>query len=453
MRIKPAIPKGMRDFGPEQVLRRRFIMGVMQEVFENFGYRPIETPAMENLNTLTGKYGEEGDKLLFKVLNSGDFLQKADKDALTGMDSKKLAPTIAEKGLRYDLTIPFARYVVMHQNEINFPFRRYQMQPVWRADRPQKGRYREFWQCDADIIGTKDMINEAEFIQIYSRVFNALKMDVVIHVNNRKILSGIAEIIGATEHFTAFTVALDKLDKIGLDGVINELKNNDFPEKALIKLNEILATADLSLDVVAGYLRGSETGSMGVSELQKVFSYLSDDILSQVKFDLTLARGLNYYTGCIFEVKAKDANIGSVGGGGRYDDLTGVFGLPDVSGVGISFGLDRIYDTMEALGLFPGFMHTTRVLFINFDEQTAKKAFEWVTQLRDLSIPAEIYPNAAKMKKQMKYADANRIPYVALLGSEELKKGVVSLKDMRTGQQETLAFDDLIKKLKTEDNP
>jgi histidyl-tRNA synthetase len=453
MRIKPSIPKGMRDFGPGQVLRRRYITGVMQEIFENFGYRPIETPAMENLSTLTGKYGDEGDKLLFKVLNSGDFLGKADVEAIENRDSKKLALSIAGKGLRYDLTIPFARYVVMHQNEIVFPFRRYQMQPVWRADRPQKGRYREFWQCDADIIGSKDMINEAEFIQIYSRVFKALKLDVTIHVNNRKILAGIAEIIGAEDQFIPLTVALDKLDKIGLEGVFNELKTNGFPEKSTEKLAEILSTDNLSLETVSGFLKESETGSLGVSKMQKVFGYLSEDIMQQVKFDLILARGLNYYTGCIFEVKANGANIGSVGGGGRYDDLTGVFGLPDVSGVGISFGLDRIYDAMEELNLFPGFRHTTRILFINFDEQSEGKAFELVTQLRELNIPAEIYPNVAKMKKQMKYADANQIPFVAMLGSEEIGKGVVSIKDMQTGQQETLTFEALIKKLKTGNNP
>lgn len=447
-KVSVSIPKGTRDFGPEEVMQRQYIMGHLRTVFECFGYRPLETPAMEQLTTLTGKYGDEGDKLLFRVLNSGDFLSKASPDVLQQADAGSLMPYITEKGLRYDLTIPFARYVVMNQHAITLPFRRYQMQPVWRADRPQKGRYREFMQCDVDVVGSNSLLLEAELIQIYAMAFEQLQLPVTILLNHRQLLEGLAEVVGAADRFTSLVMAIDKLDKIGWDAVKLEMTANGIGREAADKVQAILTGQATDLQALKAVMATSEKGMKGIAELEKVFSYLDASFRSKVSFTLTLARGLDYYTGTIFEVKAIDADMGSIGGGGRYDNLTGVFGLPGISGVGVSFGLDRIQDVMNAKELFPAQSSTgTQVLFVNFDEAGEAAAFRYVTRLRSQGIRAEVYPEAAKLKKQFKYADANRIPFVAIIGEEELANGTVALKDMTSGQQDILDADALASRL------
>ncbi len=447
-KVNASIPKGTRDFGPQEVYKRQYIIRTLREVFERFGFQPIETPAMEQLSTLTGKYGDEGDKLLFRILNSGDFLRKADAQALAEKDSQALSPSISEKGLRYDLTIPFARYVVMNQHAITLPFRRYQIQPVWRADRPQKGRYREFYQCDVDIVGTGSLLCEAELIQIYQQAFSALQLPVNILINNRKILEGLAEVIGAKDQFNALVVALDKLDKIGWEKVIEEMERNGIDRSKAEQLQQIIENSGNDLSALREALAGSAAGLKGIDEIETIFSYLNDDEKAGASFTLTLARGLDYYTGTIFEVKAKDAQMGSIGGGGRYDDLTGVFGLKEVSGVGVSFGLDRIYDVLEEKGLYPETAaQGTQVLFVNFDSEGEAAAFGYCRELRAAGFRAEVYPESAKMKKQMKYADANQIPFVILIGSEERQQGVVTLKDMATGDQSTLSLSAVIQHL------
>lgn len=443
--MKPSIPKGTRDFGPLQVNRRNYIFNTLRELFVRYGYLPIETPTMENLSTLTGKYGDEGDKLLFKVLNNGDFLSKADEEALEARDSVKLIPSISKRGLRYDLTVPFARFVVMNQNDLAFPFKRYQIQPVWRADRPQKGRYQEFYQCDVDVVGSDSLVYEAELTQIYDEAFAKMGLQVVIKINNRKILSGIAEVAGIQDRFMDMTVAIDKLDKIGLDGVRKEMEERGISRDSIDKIVTILQVK--TLEELKPLFAESETGTKGVEELEQVFSYANPaDAQNTVLFDITLARGLNYYTGCIYEV-AVDTSVpsqakvkmGSIGGGGRYDDLTGIFGLKDVSGVGISFGADRIYDVLEELELYPDeAADDLKVLFIAFDDETLAYAFKAVSQLRQANINAELYPEATKLKKQMKYANARNVPYVVLIGSEEMASGQLTLKNMKTGDQQQL---------------
>lgn len=440
MAVNASIPKGTRDFSAKQLAGRLHIMQTIRQVFELYGFEPIETPAMENLETLTGKYGTEGDKLIFKILNSGDFLSKADERSLTDKNSNLLAPSIAEKALRYDLTIPFARYVVMHQNDITFPFRRYQMQPVWRADRPQKGRYREFFQCDADVIGTDSLLCEVELVMIYAEVFKRLDIPVAIRLNNRKILEGIAAKLGLESHFNLFTIVLDKLDKIGWDGVQSELQKAGIDVSVTQKMQTIL---DQNWDQLRVTLEDNPVGTQGIAEMDFVLNHLGD-YKSEVQIDLSLARGLDYYTGTILEVSPKNASLGSVGGGGRYDNLTGVFGLPGVSGVGISFGLDRIYDCMEELGLLQNLANvSTKILFVNFDMDTASYVFQIMTRLRKSGIASEIYPTADKLKKQMKYADSKGIPVVVLIGSEEMKAGKATLKDMQSGEQSSIAVDEL----------
>ena len=448
---KPSVPKGTRDFSPTEMVKRNFIFDSIKDVFKRFGYLPIETPSMENLSTLMGKYGEEGDKLLFKILNSGDYLSKV-KSNLVEVESNKLTTEISEKGLRYDLTVPFARFVVQHRNEITFPFKRYQIQPVWRADRPQKGRYREFYQCDVDVIGSDSLLNEVELIQIIDKVFQTLKINAVIKLNNRKILLGIAETIGAPDKFIDITVAIDKLDKIGLEKVNEELLSKGISESAIEKLKPIFdlsGTNDQKLQSLKEIVKDSETGLKGVEEVQRVLNYfntLSLDI--DLDLDLTLARGLNYYTGAIFEVKAKDVEIGSICGGGRYDDLTGVFGLSDVSGVGVSFGADRIYDVMEQLQIFPQeIVASTKVMFVNFGEKEEAYCLPLLQNLREAGINAEIFPESAKMKKQMTYANNKNIPFVILVGDNEMQRNALTLKDMISGEQIELTFDELIKKL------
>ncbi|NUQ23268.1 MAG: histidine--tRNA ligase [Saprospiraceae bacterium] len=429
----PSIPKGTRDFTPEQVNRRNYIFDTIRKVFVAFGYQPIETPAMENLSTLTGKYGDEGDKLLFKILNNGDFLDKADADALAARDSYRLAPSIAKRGLRYDLTVPFARFVVMYQHEITFPFKRYQIQPVWRADRPQKGRYQEFYQCDVDVVGSDSLYYEAELVQIYDSVFHKLGLPVAIKLNNRKVLSGIAEVAGIADRFVDMTVAIDKLDKIGIEGVRNEMLGRGIDATSVAIIEDILQLT--TLDALKTRLAASETGAKGVEELETVFDYLSlAPVHNEVRFDVTLARGLSYYTGCIFEVAAKGAQMGSIGGGGRYDNLTGVFGLKGVSGVGVSFGAERIYDVMLELGLFPDDAAAgLQVLFVAFDEATHRYAFQALSQLRAAGINADLYPKPVKLAKQMEYANKRNVPYVVVVGSEEMAQGKYTLKDMRLG--------------------
>lgn len=444
-KVNASIPKGTRDFGPQEVYKRQYIMQTLKQVFERFGCQPIETPAMEQLRTLTGKYGEEGDKLLFRILNSGDFLQKADQQALSALNSTMLSPSIAEKGLRYDLTIPFARFVAMHQHALTLPFRRYQIQPVWRADRPQKGRYREFYQCDVDMIGTNSLLCEAELIQIYREAFAALHLPVTIMLNNRKILEGLAAVVGAQAQFTAMVIALDKLDKIGWEKVTTEMERYGISGEQATQLQQIITDCDNNLPALKKAFAATPIGLQGVEELETVLQYLTPAEQENVTFSLTLARGLDYYTGTIFEVKASDAQMGSIGGGGRYDDLTGVFGLPDVSGVGVSFGLDRIYDVMEEKGLFPTTtMQASQVLFVNFDAAGEAQAFAYCRQVRQAGFSAEVYPEAAKMKKQMKYADANGIPFVVLIGSQEIADGNLTLKDMQRGEQVTMTIDALI---------
>ena len=437
MAQKPSIPKGTRDFSPIEMMRRDYIFNTIRSVFRLNGYSPIETPAMENLSTLLGKYGDEGDKLLFKILNSGDYAAKLQPNELTE------ASKICEKGLRYDLTVPFARYVVQHQNDIVFPFKRYQIQPVWRADRPQKGRYREFYQCDVDVIGSKYLLNEVELVGIVQSVFEKLGINVVLKMNNRKILFGIAEVMGHADKMIDITVAIDKLEKIGLDNVKAELLERGIEEEAIAKLQPILelsGTTAEKLDTLSVILADSETGLMGVKEMRTVFDCVAAaGYTLDIELDLSLARGLNYYTGAIFEVKAKDFAIGSICGGGRYDNLTGIFGMPDVSGVGISFGADRIYDVMVGLDLFPTEIGcSTKVLFVNLGEAEALASLCAVNALRVAGVSAELYPDSTKMKKQMEYANRRAIPYVAIIGSNELEQGVVTIKNMTSGEQNTI---------------
>ncbi|WP_420593284.1 histidine--tRNA ligase [Robiginitalea biformata] len=449
MARKPSIPKGTRDFSPQEVARRNHIIGAIREQFERFGFQPIETPSFENYDTLMGKYGEEGDRLIFKILNSGDFLKKADATVLQDKDSAGLTPQIAEKALRYDLTVPFARYVVMHQNEIDFPFKRYQIQPVWRADRPQRGRFREFYQCDADVVGATGLIQEAEFIQLYDRVFASLGLDgVTIKLNHRKVLSGIAEVIGAADRLTDFTVALDKLDKIGREKVEAEMEEKGISREAIRKaapLFDLSGEASGQLAALRGLLAESPTGLQGVEELEELLDLTRQMGLEAGKcvLDVTLARGLNYYTGTIFEVAAPETvQMGSIGGGGRYDDLTGIFGLRDVSGVGISFGLDRICLVMEELGLFPETLDRALDVFcINFGPEEARSALRLVMRLRSRGIRADLYPNDAKVGKQFKYADKRDVPFVVLIGDEELRKGEFTVRDMRGGGQQSYPLD------------
>ena len=444
---KPSIPKGTRDFSPAEMMRRTYIFDSIKEVFRTFGYAPLETPAMENLSSLMGKYGEEGDKLLFKVLNSGDFAAKVAPEELA--NSNALAAKICEKGLRYDLTVPFARYVVQHQNEISFPFKRYQVQPVWRADRPQKGRYREFYQCDVDVIGSRSLLNEVELIEIVERVFSKLGINVVLKMNNRKILYGIAETIGHADKMMDITVAIDKLEKIGLDAVNAELVERGIDAESVARLRPILELEGDNMSKLAKLeevIGESETGRLGIEEMRTIFGYAEAlGVALDVELDLSLARGLNYYTGAIFEVKALDYAIGSICGGGRYDDLTGIFGMPGMSGVGISFGADRIYDVMCGLELFPAdTMVTTKVLFVNLGEQEQLASMRAVDALRTAGISAEVYPDSAKMKKQMEYANRRGIPYVVIIGSEELAEGMATLKDMQRGEQVKVAIADLV---------
>lgn len=453
MAQKPCIPKGTRDFSPEEMAKRNYIFNTIKDVFLLYGFRQIETPAMENLSTLMGKYGEEGDKLLFKILNSGDYLKDISDCELAEHDSVHLTSHICEKGLRYDLTVPFARFVVQHRNEIQFPFKRYQIQPVWRADRPQKGRYREFYQCDADIVGSDSLINEIELLTMIDEVFNRFGINVTIKVNNRKILSGIAETIGAADKIVDITVAIDKIDKIGIDNVNEELRSKGISDDAIATLQPLLQLNGSNSDKLAtlkAMLATSEVGMKGLEEMTFIFDNLSRlDMKASVEVDVSLARGLNYYTGTIIEVKARDVEIGSISGGGRYDNLTGVFGLQGVSGVGISFGADRIYDVLNALNLYPAeTSNGTKVIFINFGTTECNECMKHVMALRKAGIAAEIYPEAVKMKKQMSYADALHIPYVALVGETEVTNHCISLKDMATGEQSTLSIEQLIDKLK-----
>ena len=452
MADKPSIPKGTRDFLPLEMARRMHIFDAIRRIFKVHGFQPIETPAMENLSSLMGKYGDEGDKLLFKVLNSGDFKAKLSPEELSQTPAGKLGTMISGKGLRYDLTVPFARFVVQHRNEISFPFRRYQIQPVWRADRPQRGRYREFYQCDVDVIGSSSLLNEFELIQIIDEVFEALGLKVVIKLNNRKVLAGIAEVIGAPERMTDITVAIDKLEKIGQEGVMAELEQKGLSTDSIAKLDPLLKMEGSTLEKLAfleKYLEASETGNEGLGEVRSLLDYLeSDPVRAELEFDLTLARGLNYYTGSILEVKSAEVSIGSICGGGRYDDLTGIFGLEGVSGVGISFGADRIYDVLLQLDRFPkrASLDTT-LLFVNFGEAEVKHIIPILGRLRKSGIASELYPEQAKMKKQMSYANTREIPFVALVGEQEIKDGMLTLKEMETGKQERLTPEQLLERL------
>ncbi len=446
---KPSIPKGTRDFSPLEMVRRNFIFDTIKETFQRFGYSPIETPAMENLTTLLGKYGEEGDKLLFKILNSGNYLSGVDASGIQDEPLHKITHQIAEKGLRYDLTVPFARYIVQHRNDITFPFKRYQIQPVWRADKPQRGRYREFYQCDVDVIGSKSLLNEVELILIIDDVFKKLQIPSVVKLNNRKILAGIAEYIGAPDKMMDITIAIDKLDKIGLEKVNEELINKGLSKEAIDKLQPIInlkGKLKERFPILSETLKDSSIGMKGVEETMFIMRYLKDlQITAKFDLDLTLARGLDYYTGTIIEVTAKDVAIGSICGGGRYDDLTDIFGLPDISGVGISFGADRIYDVMQELNLFPDDqIQTTQVFFVNFGPEEEKYCMPLLAELRKNGINAEIYPEAVKMKKQMTYANNKNIPFVVLVGADEMKSGTVTLKNMVTGEQEQIQKDQLI---------
>ena len=437
---KPSIPKGTRDFSPAEMMRRTYIFETIKSVFRTYGFAPLETPAMENLSTLLGKYGDEGDKLLFKILNSGDYAAGLDDEQL------RTASKICEKGLRYDLTVPFARYIVQHQSEIVLPFKRYQIQPVWRADRPQKGRYREFYQCDVDVIGSRSLINEVELIEIVERVFGKLGINVTLKMNNRKILYGIAEAIGHADKMMDITVAIDKLEKIGIDNVRAELSERGLEQEAIDRMQPILELSGSNsekLNKLRDVISCSETGLKGIAEMEEIFGYVEALGLNlPIELDLSLARGLNYYTGAIFEVKAMDYAIGSICGGGRYDDLTGIFGMPDTSGVGISFGADRIYDVMTGLNLFPEEVDfSTKVLFVNLGEQERMAAMRIMRTLRDHGVATEIYPEPAKMKKQMEYANRRSIPYVVIIGSNELQNGQATVKNMRTGEQSAVAFD------------
>ena len=449
MATKPSIPKGTRDFSPVEMAKRNYIFNTIREVFYRYGFQQIETPSMENLSTLMGKYGEEGDKLLFKIQNSGDYFSGLTDEELLSRNAAKLASKFCEKGLRYDLTVPFARYVVMHRDEITFPFKRFQIQPVWRADRPQKGRYREFYQCDADVVGSNSLLNEVELVQMIDAVFQKFGIRVSIKINNRKILTGIAEIIGEADKIVDITVAIDKLDKIGLDNVNAELASKGIPQEAIDKLQPIILLSgsnEEKLATLKNVLAASETGLKGVEESEFILKTIAGlGIQSEVELDLTLARGLNYYTGAIFEVKALDVQIGSISGGGRYDNLTGVFGMEGMSGVGISFGADRIYDVLNQLDLYPKeAVNGTQLLFVNFGEAEAAYVLPVLAQVRAVGIRAEIYPDAAKMKKQMSYANAKMVPFVAIVGENEMKEGKVMLKNMTSGEQSLVTPEELV---------
>lgn len=456
--VKPSLAKGTRDFSPSEMLKRNYIFNTLKRVFKKYGYSEIQTPSFENLQTLTGKYGDEGDKLIFKILNSGDYLSKAPVDLLETKSSIQLISHISEKALRYDLTVPFARYVVMHQNDISLPFKRFQIQPVWRADRPQRGRYREFYQCDVDVVGSESLLNEAEFILIYHEALKSMGLrNFTIKINNRKILSGIAEIIGRPELIVDMTVAIDKLDKIGLEGVNKELLDRGFTPADLEILRPIIlleGSNQEKLSALKHVLSNSEIGLKGVAEIEETFDYISkldflNEVLQQfVEVDITLARGLNYYTGCIFEVKTNEVAMGSIGGGGRYDDLTGMFGLKGLTGVGVSFGADRIYDVLEELNLYPETKGDyTKLLIVNFDKESESFTLPLLNRLRQANIAVELYPNAAKLKKQMSYADSKGIPFVLLIGEEEVSSGQLSLKDMQTGDQRKIDESSLIVEL------
>ena len=454
MAQKPSIPKGTRDFGPSEMARRNYIFDTIKQVYQLYGFQQIETPAMETLGTLMGKYGEEGDKLLFKVLNSGDYLSKVTPEELAERNSLRLAAKLCEKGLRYDLTVPFARYVVMHREELQLPFKRYQMQPVWRADRPQKGRYREFWQFDGDIVGSDSLLNEVELMQIIDTVFTRFGVRVQIKINNRKILTGIAEVIGAADKIVDITVAIDKLDKIGLDNVNQELREDGLSDEQIEKLQPIISlegTNDEKLNTIAEVLATSETGLKGVEETRFILDTLKTlGLKNEIQLDLTLARGLNYYTGAIFEVKALDVQIGSITGGGRYDNLTGIFGMPGISGVGISFGVDRIFDVLNALDCYPkDATNGTQLLFINFGDKETAYCLPAVAKAREAGIRTEIFPDSTKMKKQMSYANAKQIPFVALAGENEMAEGKLTLKNMESGEQSLVTIDEIIKTIKS----
>ena len=453
MSNKPSLPKGTRDFGPEKMAKRNFIFENIKSTFQKFGFQPLETPTMENLDVLTGKYGDEGDQLIFKILNSGDYLSKVDEKQLA-LGSKEVTKLICEKALRYDLTVPFARFVVMNRNDISFPFKRYQIQPVWRADRPQKGRYREFYQCDADVVGTDSLLCEAEIILMIKEVFIKLGItDYTIKINNRKILSGIAEIVGAAKNETDLFVAIDKLDKIGIDKVAEELQSKGFSEGNINQVKQVLeakGAIEEKFSFISTLLQTSETGNKGIKELKDIFKIVAQlgNNLDNIDFDLTLARGLSYYTGAIFEVKVNNVSIGSVSGGGRYDNLTGVFGLPDVSGVGFSFGVDRLYDVLEELNLFPtDSLKSTEVILCSFDNEGLDYSYPLLTKLRTAGIKAELYPEAAKMKKQMSYANAKNIPFVIVVGSDEMKSGKLTFKNMVSGEQTNLTIEEIIQSL------
>ena len=457
MANKPSIPKGTRDFGPDEMAKRNYIFDTIKSVYALYGFQQIETPAMETLQTLMGKYGEEGDKLLFKILNSGDFLKSTTDEELLARNPLKLQTKLSEKGLRYDLTVPFARYVVMHREELQMPFKRYQIQPVWRADRPQKGRYREFYQCDADIVGSDSLLNEVELMQIIDTVFTKFGIRVQIKINNRKILSGIAEVIGEQEKIVQITTAIDKLDKIGLEAVNAELEKEGLSKASIEKLQPIIQLSgsnDDKLNTIAEVLANSETGLKGVEEIRYILDVLKQiELKNEIQLDLTLARGLNYYTGAIFEVKALDVEIGSITGGGRYDNLTGIFGMPNLSGVGFSFGADRIYDVLNTLDLYPKeSISDTQLLFINFGDKETSYVLPFVAKARQVNIRTEIFPDAAKMKKQMAYANAKHIPFVVLAGDNEIEQGKVTLKNMNTGEQILVSPEDLIEKV-TSSNP
>ena len=454
MAQKPSIPKGTRDFSPVEMAKRNYIFNTIREVFHLFGYQQIETPSMENLSTLMGKYGDEGDKLLFKIQNSGDYFSGLTDEELLSRNAAKLASKFCEKGLRYDLTVPFARYVVMHRDEISFPFKRYQIQPVWRADRPQKGRYREFYQCDADVVGSNSLLNEVELVQMIDRVYGKFGIRVSIKINNRKILTGIAEIIGEADKIVDITVAIDKLDKIGLDNVNAELASKGIPQEAIEKLQPIIMLSgsnEEKLETLKTVLAASETGLKGVEESEFILKTVASlGVKSEVELDLTLARGLNYYTGAIFEVKALDVQIGSISGGGRYDNLTGVFGMSGMSGVGISFGADRIYDVLNQLDLYPKeAVNATQLLFVNFGDKEAAYCLPVLSQARNAGIRAEIYPDSAKMKKQMSYANDKNIPFVAIVGENEMNEGKLTLKNMTTGEQSLVTPEELLKAIQS----
>lgn len=449
MANKPTVVKGTRDFSPMEMSKRNYIFNTIKDVYSLYGFQQIETPALETLQTLMGKYGEEGDKLLFKILNSGDFLRKVDDGELAERNTLKLAAKLCEKGLRYDLTVPFARYVVMHHDELQFPFKRYQIQPVWRADRPQKGRYREFYQCDADVVGSDSLLNEVELMQIVDEVFKRFGVRVIIKINNRKILTGIAEMIGAADKIVDITVAIDKLDKIGLENVNQELADAGISANAIEKLQPIISlqgTNDEKLNVIKHVLKDSQAGLKGVEEVAYILDVLKAmQLHNEIQLDLTLARGLNYYTGAIFEVKAKDVSIGSITGGGRYDNLTGIFGMPGLSGVGISFGADRIYDVLNALDLYPSeTTSSTQILFINFGEKETAYCLPLVNEARRHGVSAEVYPDAVKMKKQMSYANAKQIAFVAMAGEDEMKENKMTLKNMKTGEQMLVPVSDFM---------